>query len=83
MNSIRNFISAVCEWNSSLGYEDPRGQEKWIYARFRREADKHLEVYAGPKAKLRLSHELIQGMMRFMDVRSLDVLAEQSQSESA
>ena len=38
------------------------GLEKWIYSRFRREADKHLEVYAGPKAKLRLSHELIQGM---------------------
>jgi hypothetical protein len=51
MNSIRNFISAVCEWNSSLGYEDPRSQEKRIYARFRREADKHLEVYAGPWAR--------------------------------
>eukprot|EP01047_Picozoa_sp_COSAG01_P071868 COSAG01_NODE_11276_length_1967_cov_2.154711_1_plen_149_part_00 len=72
MSSIRNFISAVCEWNSSLGYEDPRTQEKWIYSRFRREADKHLEVYAGPKAKLRLSHELIQGMMRLMDVRTLE-----------
>ena len=40
MNSIRNFISSACEWNSSLGYEDPRKTEKYIYDRFRRELEK-------------------------------------------
>ena len=76
LNSIRNFISAVCEWNSSLGFEDPRHQEKWVYDRFRREADKYLEVFEGSKAKFRLTHELIQAIMRFMDISDLEVLAD-------
>lgn len=76
LNSIRNFIAAVCEWNASLGYEDPRKQEQWIYNRFRREADKHLEIYEGSKAKFRLTHELIQAIMRLMDLSDIDILAD-------
>ena len=75
-NSIRNFISSACEWNSSLGYEDPRKTEKYIYDRFRREADKHLEVYGGPKAKLRLSIEMLQAVVRLIDVTNLESLGD-------
>ena len=76
MASIRNFIGAACEWNSSLGYEDPRKQETWLYNRFRREAHKYLEVYAGSQAKIKLSHELVQAVMRLMDVDQLDILGD-------
>ena len=76
MNSIRNFISAVCEWNSSLGHDDPRKDEKWIYDRFRLEADKYLESYDGPQAKLKLSHELIQSVMRLLDLSDLITLGD-------
>ena len=76
MNSIRNFIGAVCEWNASLGYQDPRQQEKWIYDRFRREANKYLDVYDGSKAKFRLTHELIQAIMKLMDLTDMESLAD-------
>lgn len=76
MKSIRNFISAVCEWNSALGYEDPRAQERWVYNRFRREADKHLEIYKGSQVKLRLTHEMLQAIMRLIDANDVDQLAD-------
>jgi hypothetical protein len=76
MNSIRNFISAACEWNASLGYEDPRKTEKYIYDRFRREGDKYLEVYAGTKAKLKLSIEMVQAVMRLMDLSDISELCD-------
>jgi hypothetical protein len=76
MSSIRNFIGAVCEWNSSLGYDDPRSEEKWVYNRFRREADKYLEVYKGSQAKLKLTHEMLQAVMKLLDSNNDEELAD-------
>ena len=63
MNSIRNYIGAVCEWNQAQGHPDPREAEKWVYDKFRREAPKHMEVYEGSKAKMALTHGMIESII--------------------
>ena len=68
IESIRMYIGAVCEWQQSLGYPDPRKEEAWVYQKFRRDVHKHLEVCNESKAKLKLTHELFQAVMKLLDV---------------
>ena len=70
MNSIRNYVSAVVEFGLSYGFADPRLQEPWVYQKFRREAGKFIEVYEGKKAKMALTHEILQPLMKMLDLKS-------------
>ena len=70
MNSIRNYVSAVVEFGLSYGFADPRLQEPWVYQKFRREAGKFIEVYEGKKAKMALTHEILQPLMKMLDLSS-------------
>ena len=65
MNSIRNYIGVVCDWQQSLGHEDPRND--WVYKKFRKDAEKHLKVVKSSSAKLALTHELFQPLMQMQD----------------
>ena len=67
MGSIRNYIGVVCDWQQSLGYPDPREEESWVYKKFRRDADKFLKIVKGSCAKLALTHELFQPVMKLQD----------------
>ena len=49
-------------------HPDPRKEEPWVYQKFRRDVHKHLEVCNESKAKLKLTHELFQAIMKLLDV---------------
>jgi hypothetical protein len=74
MNSIRNYVSAAAEWCQAMGCPDPRYIEPWVYARFKREAPKHLEVFAGTKAKLSITHDLFMALFRELDLDDIEDL---------
>lgn len=57
-----------------MGCPDPRYIEPWVYARFKREAPKHLEVFAGTKAKLSITHDLFMALFRELDLDDIEDL---------
>ena len=48
--------------------QDARETEKWICNKFRWEASKFIELCEGEKAKLALSHEMVQPLMQGLNL---------------